>query len=534
MPRLVPYHDGFQVAQRATGFERMNDKKSDRDFADEALEDRAAVDPGGIVLVEGGRSWSSHALATRVALWTSELRRLGIYRGDRVATLLPNSVDSLSASLAILGAGAILVPVNVRTHATDIRHVLAESGAKLLLTRGGEAELAAPCPVHDVSDLETSQAGPQSPCVAAEASHRPSERHPDDLAVLFYTSGSTGRPKGVMITHRALMHGIDSVCKFLPIGPKDRLGAVLPLTFDAGLNTVLAGLHAGATVVLLSYVFPRSLADDLSRHAVTGLVAVPQIYHALARCGSPPLPEMRFCASTGGRMDPGLIDELSTLMPHMRFTVMYGLTEAFRATALDPVDFPTHRGSIGKAIPHAEVRIVREDGTEAPDLEVGEIVQIGPLLGQGYWNAPEATAERYRPAPVAFGPRAGEPAVFSGDLGWRDAEGFLYFAGRKDRLIKSRGLRIAPEQIERALVEHGGTGAVHVAGVEDLALGQRIVAFLEVRDRELPDDATLRARLRPHLASFMMPDDFVRVPEFPLNGNGKPDGRALLKRLEGP
>jgi acyl-CoA synthetase (AMP-forming)/AMP-acid ligase II len=463
-----------------------------------------------------------------------KLEEKGISRGDRVATLLPHTPEFLVASLAIMRAGAVLVPINIRNHESDILHILEETRTRLVLVAGEAPRTGESCPVFDVSSVTTGLALTRDSGTEAEVAQAPLDRPPDDLAVLFYTSGSTGRPKGVMITHRALMHGIDSVCTFLPIGPSDRLGAVLPMTFDAGLNTVLAGLHAGATIVLLSYVFPRSLADDLSRHAVTGLVAVPQIYHALARCGSPPLPEMRFCASTGGRMDPGLVDDLSTLMPHMRFTVMYGLTEAFRATALDPVDFPTHRGSIGKAIPHAEVRIVREDGTEAPDLEVGEIVQIGPLLGQGYWNAPEATAERYRPAPLAFGSRTGEPAVFSGDLGWRDAEGFLYFAGRKDRLIKSRGFRIAPEQIERALVEHGDSGAVHVAGVEDLALGQRIVAFLEVRDRELPDDATLRARLRPHLASFMMPDDFVRVPEFPLNGNGKPDGRALLKRLEEP
>jgi len=432
--------------------------------------------------------------------------------------------------LAILRLGAVAVPIHVRAHETDVAHILSQAEAKIVVSQ-------TPLPGHvypglclGPSDLEKSEAeidgsGQTEPSLTAR------NRHPDDLAILFYTSGSTGRPKGVMITHGALMHGIDSVRTFLPMGPTDRLGAVLPMTFDAGLNFVLSGLHAGATIVFLSYVFPRSLADDLARHRVTGLVAVPQIYHALARCAPATLPDMRFCASTGGRMDPGVVDELTTFMPRMAFTVMYGLTEAFRATALDPRDLPRKRGSIGRAIPHARVKVIREDGSEAADGEVGELVQTGPLLAVGYWRNPEATAERYRPAPAAFQEPDGTRAVFSGDLGWRDEEGFLYFGGRKDRLIKSRGYRIAPEQIEQALVNHAGTGAVHVLGVEDAALGQRIVAFLEARGRDLPGDASLKEALRPHLASFMIPDAFVRVPEFPLNGNGKPDGQALLKLL---
>jgi acyl-CoA synthetase (AMP-forming)/AMP-acid ligase II len=502
------------------------------EFADEAIYRLALEDPTRVVLRAGSHDWQARVLRDMVEACAAELMAIGLSPGDRVATWMPNSVEMLVATMAVFRAGATLVPINVRSHDSDTVHILQAAEVRVVLTRGAPPPL--PSGITTV-DLTSWISRVDDPVHEARDLVRPAiPRDPDALAVLFYTSGSTGRPKGVMITHRAMMHGIDSVCTYLPIGPTDRLGAVLPMTFDAGLNAVLAGLHAGAMIVLLSYVFPRSLADDLARHGVTGMVAVPQIYHALARCDSARLPDMRFCASTGGRMDPGLVDELSDLMPHMRFTVMYGLTEAFRATALDPADFPTHRGSIGKAIPHAEVRIVREDGSEADAGEVGEIVQMGQLLGQGYWRAPEATAERYRPAPAAFGHRAGEPAVFSGDLGWRDEEGFLYFAGRKDRLIKSRGFRIAPEQIERALVEHGGTGSVHVIGIEDEALGQRIVAFLEVRDRALPDDASLRLRLRPHLASYMIPDEFVRVAEFPLNGNGKPDGRSLMLRQVTP
>jgi acyl-CoA synthetase (AMP-forming)/AMP-acid ligase II len=416
----------------------------------------------------------------------------------------------------------------MRHHQSDVHHILMQAEVRLVCTRGAGPKALPDCDMLDVSKL--THAGEAS--VFAGDMPRASIGHPDrqldDLAVLFYTSGSTGRPKGVMITHRALMHGIDSVCSYLPIRATDRLGAVLPLTFDAGLNFVFCGLQMGSTIVLLSYVFPKSLADDLLQSGVTGLVAVPQIYHALAQCHPPSLPGLRFCASTGGRMDPGLVDALSRFMPHMAFTVMYGLTEAFRATALDPMDFPFKRGSIGKPIPGAQIKIVREDGSEAHPLEVGEIVQAGPLLGLGYWRSPEATAARYRPAPVAVGAQAKGTVVYSGDLGWRDPDGFLYFAGRRDRLIKSRGFRISPEPIEKALVDHGGTGAVVVAGIDDPALGQRIVAFLESRGRQLPDDATLRERVRPHLANYMMPDAFVRVAEFPLNGNGKPDAAALV------
>ncbi|MEB3204368.1 MAG: AMP-binding protein [Candidatus Sericytochromatia bacterium] len=490
-------------------------------FADDALSHWATVRPENAVLLAGDRVLDYGTLNTEVDALVVALGRHGVTQGDHVGTLLDNSPEMVIAALAILRAGAVLVPIHPRYQPATIQHILADAEVRLLVSRRDLAQRVDFEPVLDVGCV------PESPTVRPE----PAVRRPEDLAILFYTSGSTGRPKGVMISHGSLMHGIDSVCTYLPLCEQDRLGAVLPLTFDAGLNFVLAGLHVGARIDLLTYIFPKSLADAVAARQISGMLAVPQIFRALAEAGDASFPEMRFCASTGGRMDPGVIDALTSQMPVMRFWVMYGLTEAFRATALQPDYFAERRNSIGTPIPHAHVRILREDGSEADPLEVGEIAQTGPLMGMGYWKSPERTAERYCPLPPAFGDLPYDMAVRSGDLGWRDEEGYFYFGGRKDRMIKSRGFRIAPDEIERALHEHAGTGAVYVAGVEDPVHGQRIVAFLETDGQILPDDAALTAALRPHLASFMLPDEFRRIPRFPLSGNGKIDGASLLGTL---
>jgi len=487
-------------------------------FADDALSHWAAVRPESAVLLAGDKVLDYGTLNAEVDAMVAALEHHGVGQGDHVGTLLENSPEMVIAALAILRSGAVLVPIHPRYQPANIQHILADAQVRLLVSRRDLAQRIAFEPVLDVSCLPTSQT----------VRPQPTARRPADLGILFYTSGSTGRPKGVMISHESLMHGIDSVCTYLPMAEQDRLGAVLPLTFDAGLNFVLAGLQVGARIDLLKYIFPKSLADAVAARGITGMLAVPQIFRALAETGDATFPEMRFCASTGGRMDPGVIDALTSQMPGMRFWVMYGLTEAFRATALHPDDFAERRTSIGKPIPYAHVRILREDGSEAAPLEVGEIAQTGPLMGMGYWNSPELTAERFFVLPSAFGDLPYDKAVRSGDLGWRDEEGFFHFGGRKDRMIKSKGFRIAPDEIEKALHEHAGTGAVFVAGVEDPVHGQRIVAFLETDGRTLPDDAALITALRPHLASFMLPDEFRRVPRFPLSGNGKIDGASLL------
>ncbi|MEB3299013.1 MAG: AMP-binding protein [Candidatus Sericytochromatia bacterium] len=487
-------------------------------YVDDALEHWAAVKPEATSLFAGEHALSYGILNEKVQALAVELQRRGVAPGKHVATLLDHGINMLISAMAVLRAGAVLVPVHPRYHPDIVRHILEDAEIRLLISRTATASRIGFSPVLDPDSFPEI---PQEPL-------REAPRRPESLAVLFYTSGSTGRPKGVMISHEGLMHGIDSVCSYLPLSGQDRLGAVLPMSFDAGFNFVAAGLHAGAQLDLLTYVFPRSLADALASRGITGILAVPQIFRALTEAKDVPLPKMQFCASTGGRMDPMVVDELQALMPEMRFWVMYGLTEAFRATALHPNDFPDRRSSIGKPIPHAYVRILREDGTAADPFEPGEIAQTGPLMGLGYWKAPALTAERYPPLPQAFGDLPFEKAVRSGDLGWQDDQGFFYFSGRKDRMIKSRGFRISPEEIEKALLVHAGTGSVYVAGVEDPVQGQRIVAFLETDGRDLPEDASLIAALRPHLSSFMLPDEFRRVQRFPLNSNGKIDGAKLL------
>ena len=297
------------------------------------------------------------------------------------------------------------------------------------------------------------------------------------MAAILYTSGSTGLPKGVVLTHRNLIVGAESVSHYIGNTADDVILSVLPLSFDAGFSQLTTAFNVGAHVVLMNYLMAGDVVRLCERHGVTGLTCVPPLWIQIAQQTWPEEVggRLRYFANTGGRMPKTTLDKLRALFPKARPYLMYGLTEAFRSTYLDPSEVDRRPDSIGKAIPNAEILVVRPDGTLCDPGEEGELVHRGPLVALGYWDDPERTAERFRPAPGHDAPwRAPEMAVWSGDTVVRDEEGFLYFVGRADEMIKTSGYRVSPTEVEEAAYATGLVRDAVALGIDDPALGQKV------------------------------------------------------------
>ncbi|MDH3582541.1 MAG: acyl-CoA ligase (AMP-forming), exosortase A system-associated, partial [Hyphomicrobiales bacterium] len=353
-----------------------------------------------------------------------------------------------------------------------------------------------------------------------------------DMAAILYTSGSTGKPKGVVLSHRNLMVGAESVSHYLDIQAHDRILAALPLSFDAGLSQLTTAFYRGASAVLLNYLLPRDVIRQCEKHRITGLTFVPPLWIKLAQEVWPAaaVESLSYFANTGGHMPRTTLGALRKIFPQARPFLMYGLTEAFRSTYLDPVEVDDRPESIGKAIPNAEILVLDEDGHECAPGEVGELVHRGPLVAMGYWNAVEQTALRFRTMPNRpSGLMNHEFAVWSGDLVRKDKDGFLYFVGRNDDMIKTSGYRVSPSEIEEVVVSSGLVSEAVALGVPDDFLGQKIIVFVVTDEDDRFDAENLLEHCRKHLPLYMVPQEFKRREVLPRNPNGKFD-RAVLKQ----
>jgi acyl-CoA ligase (AMP-forming) (exosortase A-associated) len=440
--------------------------------------------------------------------------------GDRIANWLPKTRVSCLLVLACARAGLVHVPVNPLLRRVQVAHILADSGACLLITQPAREKLL------EAGDLPDDCAVlPEDGLLDHPAPLPPSSGDTDALAALLYTSGSTGRPKGVMLSHANLWLGAVAVAQYLGLDPADRTLAVLPLSFDAGLNQLLSTWAAGASAVPLDYLVAADVVRAVERRGITVLAGVPPLWLQLAEATWPAeaAAGLRILSATGGRMPGPLVRRLRDLFPQASLTLMYGLTEAFRSTRLDPALVDRHPESIGRAIPFVEVLVVRPDGTLADDGEPGELVHAGPLVAQGYWRDPERTALRFRPAPAAS--RLGGTAVWSGDSVVRDAAGLLRFVGRDDEMIKVSGNRISPTEIEEAAIASGAALEAVAIGVPDARLGQAI--RLVVRGQG--DEAALLAYFKAELPGFQQPREVIWVEAFPRNPNGKLDRVAIVR-----
>ena len=472
--------------------------------------------PDAPALILGDRIMDYAALNRRIGQLAAWLASHAA-PGARVASWLPKAELACLMPLACARTGLVHVPVNPVFKRAQVAHILADSGAALLIAN---AERLATIDVAGVPDTAVLSAlDARDPLPASQAD-------PGALAALLYTSGSTGAPKGVMLSHANLWLGATGVAYYLRLAPDDRVLAVLPLAFDYGQNQLLSAWAAGASVVPHDYLLARDVLRAVARHGITTLAGVPPLWRQLAALDWPPT-GLRRMTNSGGALDAALVRRLRALAPQADLYAMYGLTEAFRSTFLDPALIDAHPTAIGTAIPHAEVLVVRDDGTEAGVDEEGELVHAGPLVAQGYWRDAERTAERFRPAP-AFS-RLGGMAVWSGDRVRRDAAGLLHFVGRRDAMIKTAGTRVSPQEIEDAAL---ATGLVHEAvalGLPHADLGQAI-ALVAVG---VPgaDRAALIPALARELPAFMIPRVLDWRDALPQTANGKLDRAGLYREL---
>lgn len=477
------------------------------------------------------------------------LMALGINRGERVAIYLEKRLETIVASFGAPAAGAVFVPLNPLLKAEQVAYILRDCNVRVLVTsperlRVLQDALQVVDDLRHVVVLDSEEPLPeikpfnllrwgefltQQECAA----HRVIDT---DVVSILYTSGSTGRPKGVVLSHRNMVAGAKSVASYLENCADDTLLAALPLSFDAGFSQLTTAFHVGARVALLNYLLPRDVIKALEREKVTGLTAVPPLYLQLVGLNWPEsiADHLRYFATTGGRMPRETLNALRQKLPKSKPFLMYGLTEAFRSTYLPPGEIDRRPDSIGKAIPNAEILVLRDDGTECAANETGELVHRGALVGLGYWNDPEKTAERYKPLPAGVGGRESglvlpEIAVFSGDNVRRDEEGFIYFVGRRDEMMKTSGYRVSPTEVEEIVYATKLVGECVAFGVDDDRLGQAIqVIVTPPAGSETVEVSVLLAECRSRMPAYMVPSGMAMRPgPLPRNPNGKIDRKAL-------
>jgi acyl-CoA ligase (AMP-forming) (exosortase A-associated) len=477
-------------------------------------------------LVLRGGTLNYQDLRTRVGQLASWLAGRAA-KGDRIASWAAKGEATCLLPLACARAGMVHVPINPLLKRMQVAHILADSGTVLLV--GTKARLAsleigdAPQGCATICEEEMWEA------VAGCEPLGPSAHDPDEVAAILYTSGSTGKPKGVVLSHANMWLGAVSVAHYLDLTADDVTLAVLPLSFDYGQNQLLSTWYAGGCVVPLDYLVPRDVVKACARNGVTTLAAVPPLWVQLTEIDWPDdaTASMRRLTNSGGALTEPLVRSLQRIFPEARVFPMYGLTEAFRSTYLDPALVDSHPTSMGKAIPFAEILVIADDGSVAMDGEEGELVHAGPLVALGYWQDEARTSERFRLAPKAS--QYGGIAVWSGDRVRREKDGLLYFVGRRDAMIKSAGNRISPQEVEDAAIDSGLAAEAIAVGVPDERLGQAVC--LAVRPVGTFDEAALRKALVAALPNFMQPKVIRPYSEMPRNPNGKLDRNALAAEM---
>ncbi|WP_156500483.1 acyl-CoA ligase (AMP-forming), exosortase A system-associated [Croceicoccus bisphenolivorans] len=506
---------------------------SNAPLADPQPLDRLALrgEPGATALVLKGRVLDYAALEREIALLAGWLGQQGYLPGARIAGWAGKGWLTCLLPLAAPRAGLVHVPVNPLLKRAQVAHILADSGASALIANKGRldglqaGDVPKGCMVHDEVDVEQS--------VAAADPMPPSNADPDTLAAILYTSGSTGRPKGVMLSHANLWLGAEAVAGYLALDPSDRTLALLPLAFDYGQNQLLSSWFAGASAVPLDYLLPREVVKAVARHGITTLAAVPPLWTQLLEqdWSDDAVSSLRRLTNSGGALGEPLVRRLRARFPDARLFAMYGLTEAFRSTFLPPELIDTHPTSIGGAIPHAEVLVMKDDGTLAANGEEGELVHAGPLVAQGYWQDDARTQERFRPTPS--GSSYGGIAVWSGDRVRYDGEGLLHFVGRRDAMIKSLGQRISPQEIEEAAMATGLVAECIAIGVPDEKLGQAVHLVARANAGLDPDTASanLVTALRRDLPNYMQPQAIHWRKELPKGATGKLDRAGIAREL---
>lgn len=491
-------------------------------------------------------------LAHEIYRLAAGLLALNLGKQERLAIYLPKQFETIVAMFGTSLAGSVFVPVNPLLKAEQVAYILRDCNVRLLVTSPHRAVTLTPV-LSRCQDLrgiiltegeieESAMDGigvpitPWSQAVASGGAQNATHRVIDsDMAAILYTSGSTGKPKGVVLSHRNMVTGAKSVATYLENTADDRLLAVLPFSFDYGFSQLSTAFSVGASVVMLDYLLPRDVVRTVERERVTGLAGVPPLWTQLAQLDWPQsvVHRLRYITNSGGAMPRVALQALRKKLPRTRPFLMYGLTEAFRSTFLPPEEIDNRPGSIGKAIPNAEIMVVREDGSPCAPGEPGELVHRGALVSLGYWNDTAKTKERFRPVPAQHpGLTLPEIAVWSGDTVFGDDDGYLYFLGRNDDMIKTSGYRVSPTEIEEVIYSTGLVTDASAIGVPHPMLGQGIVVIANTSgDPQRIRDQILEV-CKQRLANFMMPQRIEWRTDLPRNPNGKIDRKRLVEEYQ--
>lgn len=489
-------------------------------------------------VIVDGRAYTYAELADAARRLAAALRSRGLARGDRVAIYMDNTWPCVVSIYAALIAGGVFMVVNPQTKADKLAFILEDSGARFLLSDAHLAKEFLPA-------LERLANPPLLVCSgASQASHgeafdaflaaaAPADANaatiPLDLAALIYTSGSTGNPKGVMQTHQSMVFATGSLIEYLRLDASDRILCALPLAFDYGLYQLLMSVALGATLVLeRSFTFPAQVFARMRETGVTVFPGVPTIFAMLlAAHGREPLcfPDVRRVTNTAAALPDDSALRLREIFPNALIYKMYGLTECKRVSYLAPELIETKPGSVGKAIPGTEVYLLSPDGHEVQPGETGVLHVRGPHVMAGYWNRPDLTAQMLKP-----GRLPGERVLCTQDFFRMDDEGFLYFVGRSDDIIKTRGEKVSPVEVENVIHSIPGVREAAVIGVPDAMLGQAIRAFVVLAPGAALTEQQIRAQCAARLENFMVPRDVVLCEDLPRTATGKVSRKMLVEQ----
>jgi acyl-CoA ligase (AMP-forming) (exosortase A-associated) len=501
-------------------------------------------------LVHGDQRLTYAAVAGQTASLASGLQRAGLRRGDRIGIFLKPSISQVLSFFAVSLAGGVFVPINDTLFPHQVVHIAQDCRMKGLITDATSLANLTP-DIKNISSLEflvllKGKAYPDThlPTHIFEQLCGLTPRQPwndigieKDLAAILYTSGSTGKPKGIMLSHANIVAGASIVSTYLEITAAERILALLPFSFDAGLNQLTTAVQQGGTIVLMSFTFAREIVEMLVKECISGLAGVPTLWSLLAQSNSTlrkhRFPCLRYITNTGGAMPQNVLSTLRRQLLTTKIFLMYGLTEAFRSTYLPPEELDRRPTSIGKAIPDTEILVINDHGQLCRPGEIGELVHRGPTVSLGYWGHPELNTKVFRPHPFLSPDLSGsEKVCYSGDLVKMDEEGFLYFIGRRDTMIKSSGFRISPTEVEEVLLQCQELQAAAVIGVPDEVLGQHIKAFVVARNSNATDPEKLIDFCGERMPRYMVPKSVEILDKLPKTGNGKIDYRALRRREE--